>query len=97
MGEISIKINIADRVYPLKVNMEEEELIRGAAKLINDRIKEYQENYAVRDKQDLLSMCVLHYATSSLKADNKVTVDDTEVAEKVYQLDYLLTQFFSKQ
>jgi cell division protein ZapA len=77
--------------------MEEEEVIRRAAKLINDRIKEYQENYAVRDKQDLLSMCVLHYATSSLKADMKVTVDDTEVTEKVYQLDYLLTQFFSKQ
>ena len=77
--------------------MEEEEIIRRAAKLINDRIKEYQENYAVRDKQDLLSMCVLHYATSSLKADAKVTTDDTEVTDKVYQLDYLLTEFFSKQ
>ena len=97
MGETSIKINIADRVYPLKVNMEEEELIRRAAKLINDRIKEYQENYAVRDKQDLLSMCVLHYATSSLKSDMKVTVEDTEVTEKVYQLDHLLNEFFSKQ
>ncbi len=97
MGEISIKINIADRVYPLKVNMEEEEIIRRAAKLINDRIKEYQENYAVRDKQDLLSMCVLHYATSALKADKKVTVEDTEVTEKVYQLDHLLNGFFSKQ
>ena len=97
MGEISIKINIADRVYPLKVNAEEEEIIRRAAKLINDRIKEFQENYAVRDKQDLLSMCVLHYATASLKADQKVTTEDTEVTEKVYQLDYLLTEFFSKQ
>jgi cell division protein ZapA (FtsZ GTPase activity inhibitor) len=97
MGEISIKINIADRVYPLKVNMEEEEIIRRAARLINDRIKEFQENYAVRDKQDLLSMCVLHYATATLKADKKVTVEDTEVTEKVYQLDYLLTEFFSKQ
>ena len=54
MGEISIKINIADRVYPLRVNMEEEEVIRRAAKIINDRIKEFQDNYAVRDKQDLL-------------------------------------------
>jgi len=97
MGEISIKINIADRVYPLKVNMEEEEIIRRAAKLINDRIKEYQENYAVRDKQDLLSMCVLHYATSALKADKKVSVEDTELTEKVYQLDHLLSGFFSKQ
>ena len=82
MGEISVKINIADRVYPLKIDTEEEEIIRRAAKLINDRIKEYQENYAVKDKQDLLSMCVLHYATASLKAERKVTVEDTTVAEK---------------
>ncbi|HVW12648.1 MAG TPA: cell division protein ZapA [Mucilaginibacter sp.] len=96
MGEISIKINIADRVYPLKVNMEEEEIIRRAAKLINDRIKEYQENYAVRDKQDLLSMAVLHYATSSLKAEQKVMAEDTDVTDKVYQLDHMLSDFFSK-
>ncbi|NCD70906.1 cell division protein ZapA [Mucilaginibacter agri] len=96
MGEISIKINIADRVYPLKVSMEEEEIIRRAAKLINDRLKEYQENYAVRDKQDLLSMAVLHYATASLKAERKVTDEDTQVADNVYKLDQLLTNFFSK-
>ena len=96
MGEISIKINIADRVYPLKVNMEEEEIIRRAAKLINDRIREYQENYAVRDKQDLLSMAVLHYATSSLKAEKKVISEDTDVTDKVYQLDGMLSDFFSK-
>jgi cell division protein ZapA (FtsZ GTPase activity inhibitor) len=95
MGEISIKINIADRVYPLKVNMEEEEIIRRAAKMINDRIKEYQENYAVRDKQDLLSMSVLHYATTSLKAEKKVMVEDTEVADRVFKLDHMLSEFFS--
>jgi len=96
MGEISIKINIADRVYPLKVNMEEEEVVRRAAKLINDRIKELQDNYAVRDKQDLLSMCVLHYATATLQAEKKMVNEDTEVADKVYQIDKLLDGFFSK-
>ena len=96
MGEISIKINIADRVYPLRVNMEEEEMIRRAAKIINDRIKEFQDNYAVRDKQDLLSMCVLHYATATLKAEKKRVDEDTEVADKVYQLDQMLNNFFSK-
>ncbi|HYK76509.1 MAG TPA: cell division protein ZapA [Daejeonella sp.] len=96
MGEISIKINIADRVYPLKVNMAEEEVIRRAAKLINDRIKDYQDNYAVRDKQDLLSMCVLHYATETLKVEKKVMHEDSEVAEKIDRLDQLLTDFFAK-
>ncbi|HWV70441.1 MAG TPA: cell division protein ZapA [Pseudosphingobacterium sp.] len=94
MGDISIKINIADRLYPLRIEMEEEEIIRHAAKLINDRIKDLQENYAVRDKQDLLSMAVLHYATATLKAEKQVREEDTSVSEKVYKLDQLLTEFF---
>ncbi|QNL52648.1 cell division protein ZapA [Olivibacter sp. SDN3] len=96
MGDISIKINIADRIYPLRIDMEEEEVIRHAAKLINDRIKDLQENYAVRDKQDLLSMAVLHYATSALKAEKQVREEDTGVSEKVYQLDQLLSEFFKQ-
>jgi len=96
MGEISIKINIADRVYPLKVNMEEEEVIRKAAKLINDRIKEYQDDYAVRDKQDLLSMCVLHYATATINAEKAALNKHIEITEQVYKLDQLLAPFSPK-
>lgn len=96
MGEISIKINIADRVYPLKINTEEEEIVRRAAKMINDRVKEFQENYAVKDKQDLLAMCVLHYATSNIKAEKKVSTTDTDIADRVYELDILLDNFFGK-
>jgi cell division protein ZapA (FtsZ GTPase activity inhibitor) len=96
MGEISIKINIADRVYPLKINTDEEEIIRRAAKMINDRIKEFQENYAVKDKQDLLAMCVLHYATGNIKAEKKVSTTDTHIADYVYELDNLLDNFFAK-
>ncbi len=96
MGEISIKITISDRIYPLKVNVEEEEIVRRAAKIINERIKDYQENYAVRDKQDLLSMAVLHYATAVLRTEHKVQHQDTAVAEKVEELDSLLNGFFAK-
>src|SRR5690606_40820313 len=67
------------RIYPLRVDMEEEEVIRRAVKLINDKIKEFQENYAVRDKQDLLSMCVLHYATAMLKAERKSSADEAGI------------------
>lgn len=96
MGEISIKITISDRIYPLKVNTEEEEIVRRAAKIINERIKEYQENYAVRDKQDLLSMAVLHYATAVLRTEHKAQSQDTTVTDKVEELDSLLNGFFAK-
>ena len=96
MGEISIKINIADRVYPLRVTTEEEEVIRHAAKLINEKIKELQENYAVRDKQDLLSMCVLQYATGMIKAEREAQKTDVNVEQSIHELDTLLSDFFKK-
>ena len=94
MGEISNKINIADRIYPLRVAMEEEEIIRQAAKLINERIKEFQENYAVRDKQDLLSMSVLHYATGMIKAERRIGEDELEVSNRIGELENMLEEFF---
>lgn len=96
MGDISIKINIADRVYPLRVSVEEEEVIRHAAKLINEKIKELQENYAVRDKQDLLSMCVLQYATGMIKAERGNQSEDKEFENSLSELDHMLTEFFKK-
>lgn len=96
MGEISIKINIADRVYPLRVETEEEEIIRHAAKLINEKIKELQDNYAVRDKQDLLSMCVLQYATGMIKAERKVSQNEEGLEVQIHELDTLLSDFFKK-
>ncbi|UIR54570.1 cell division protein ZapA [Sphingobacterium sp. SRCM116780] len=96
MGEISIKINIADRVYPLRVDTSEEEIIRHAAKLINEKVKELQDNYTVRDKQDLLSMCVLQYATGMLKAERQVQTQDQGVEQSVHELDQLLSNFFTK-
>ena len=96
MGEISIKINIADRVYPLRVTAEEEEVIRHAAKLINEKMKELQENYAVRDKQDLLSMSLLQYATGMIKAERKAEQQDEGLEQSIHELDSLLTDFFKK-
>ncbi|NGM61264.1 cell division protein ZapA [Sphingobacterium sp. SGG-5] len=96
MGEISIKINIADRVYPLRIEAQEEEVIRHAAKLINEKMKELQENYAVRDKQDLLSMCVLQYATGMIKAEKNVQNKDVGLEQSLHELDGILTNFFHK-
>ena len=77
MSEISIKVNIGTRTYPLSVKPEEEEVIRLAAKNINDSIKNLQENYAVKDIQDLLAMTALQMATQQL-VKKPVTPENTE-------------------
>ncbi|MFV0529834.1 MAG: cell division protein ZapA [Flavobacteriales bacterium] len=58
-GKIKVKINVAGRMYPLTIAPIEEETVRRAGKNLNDMIKEFEKNYDVRDKQDVLSMCAL--------------------------------------
>ena len=43
MEDLSIKIKIADREYPMKVKLVDEERVRIAGKLINEKIKSYRE------------------------------------------------------
>ena len=59
MSELSIKVTIGGRSYPLTINRSEEEKIRKAVSEIDKNIKELKNNYAVVDMQDLLAMTAL--------------------------------------
>lgn len=63
---LKIKVNIAQRVYPLTIRRDEEERVRKAVAAINESVKRFEERYAVSDKQDVLAMCTLQFATQYL-------------------------------
>ena len=69
MDEITINITLLDRPYRLSVARADEEKVRKAGNLINERIKYYSKHYAYKDVQDLLSMTALQFATSVVKMD----------------------------
>ncbi len=73
MGERSIKVTIAGRIYPITVKGDEEEGVRAAAKKVDDNIKHLQDNYAVKDKQDLLAMTALQFSTKVIENSAKVS------------------------
>ena len=75
MSELSIKVNIAGRTYPLTIARDEEEKIRKAASQINENIKHLQDNYAVKDMQDLLAMTALQFSTNNVAQTNSVEAD----------------------
>ncbi len=60
--KLKIKLTLADRVYPMTITADQEASLRASAKKIDAMIKQLEENYAVRDKQDVLAMCALQYA-----------------------------------
>lgn len=95
MSELSIKVNIASRFYPLSIKPEEEENVRKAAKMINENIKNFEENYAVKDKQDLLAMAALEYASKILEKKSATGDDDKSLA-RLKAMDTFLADYLSK-
>lgn len=67
MSELSetftIRVNIADRYYPLKIKRSDEAKVRNAAKKINDTVYQYRKVYADKDAQDFLAMAALQFVT----------------------------------
>jgi cell division protein ZapA (FtsZ GTPase activity inhibitor) len=67
MSEVNIKVEIAGSVFPLKVNAEDEQNIKEAVDLINNKIVEFEKNYAIKDKKDVLGMVMLQLVSQLYK------------------------------
>jgi len=83
-----IKLTIANRVYPLNVPLEQEEGLRTASKKIELMLKHFEDNYAVKDKQDVLAMCALQLATQTEEenlSEAKVNEEVNSRLEKINQ------------
>jgi len=65
--ELTINLKIANRLYPIKINRDDEEDIRKAANLINEVVLLYKEKYqnsqdAPISEQDYLACAITHLA-----------------------------------
>ena len=94
--KLKIKISIADRVYPLTVEPSQEEGLRSASKKIDAMIKQFEQSYAVRDKQDVLAMCALQFAAQVEQKQIDKVEDHTKTSEKLKSLNDLLDQYLQK-
>jgi len=90
MSELSIKVTIAGRTYPLTIKRDEEEMIRKAAKSIDEQISRFGANYAVKDKQDLLAMTALQLATRN--AVIPAESDTSQLESGLTEIDQLLDE-----
>ena len=93
--KLKIKLSIANRVYPLTIDPGQEEGLRKAALEIDKMIKQFEQSYSVRDKQDVLAMCALQFASQNeQKTIDKDSLND-EVELKLSALDELLKNHLS--
>ena len=91
----TINLYIADKHYPLRIKRSEEELVRKAARLINDKIALYRTHFKVEDSElelkDLLAMAACQVAIQALKAEERT--DSSPITKSIIQLDKELEDF----
>jgi len=75
---LSIKVQIAERFYPLKIKRQDEEKIRRAARLINDKVLQYKQRYTDKDTQDFLAMAALQFVISLQDCEQQQNVVSLE-------------------
>ena len=94
--KLKIKLTVVDRVYPLTISPDQEASLRVSAKKIDEMTKQLEENYAVRDKQDVLAMCALQYAAQlENQLENNSTKDkpSNKINELIELIDLHLSNY----
>jgi len=90
--ELQITITIEGRPYKLTVDRSEEETVRLAAKSIEGQISHYAKNFKYSDKQDLLAMVALHFATTAVYANKEASFVTQQLSPTVKEMDNILTE-----
>jgi cell division protein ZapA len=93
--KLSIRVNIADKYYPLKIDRTEEERIRKAAKLINEKVLQYKQKYADKDVLDFLAMTALQNTTRMVELEEKQDVN--KLAESIKELTEELDDYIKEE
>lgn len=98
MGEKRIiKLNLANRKYPIRVSKHdesEEEIIRKAAKLVDEKLKQYQKKFSNREIIDILAMTSLQIAQELIltKRSSESAVNVDNFIELSDRLDEILEE-----
>ncbi len=96
-NDISIKVSIGDRTYPLRIKAEEEEIVRKAAKLLNEKMLFFNTSFSVKDKIDGLAMAALEYAVDAINKSNikhltePQSVDFNPIKSKLMEIESLFS------
>lgn len=95
MEKLKIKLSIANRIYPLTIDPSQEEGLRKAALDINTMIKQLEQSYSVNDKQDVLAMCALQFASKTKKRSIDNNNSNKSFENKLKELNELIIETIS--
>ena len=90
--ELAVKINICNRLYPMKVQAIDEKRVRTAGRLLNEQVEAYINKFGIDDKQDLLAMVAFDCLIKTLRLEESTTQETQSLEKQVDILVQLIDQ-----
>ena len=92
MSDVSVKVEIADGIYTLKVKSEDENNVKQAVELINQKISEFERNYGVKDKKDVIAMVTLQLVSQLAKEKTQAEQELSTLKLVLEDVEQMLVQ-----
>lgn len=92
MSDVSVKVEIAGGLYTLKVGSDDERNVKQAVDLINQKISEFERNYGVKDKKDVLAMVTLQLVSLLQKQKNQAEQELSTLKAVLVDVEQMLAQ-----
>lgn len=79
--KLAITVQVCGRKYTLNIERSQEEYIRKAAKMVEDKVSAYKKHFADKDDQDFLCMTAIAFTFEMLQS--RESKGDTALADSV--------------
>jgi cell division protein ZapA len=93
---VSISVTVGERQYPLKIRAQDEELVRQAEHLINEKFNEFQLRFTGQEKIDYLAMSALMNFVDLLKNQNADGEQNQMLFQKISEAEKMIAEAMKK-
>ena len=88
---IPLNLTIGDRTYRVRIQPNDEEVVRKTVKTINDKLIEFKTQFAGKDMQDYIAMVLVWFATEqNASISNQVNLD--HIGSRLQTLEKMIDQ-----
>ncbi len=84
----SIQLNIGSRTFSVQIERKKEQIYREAAKMINDKLRQYASYFPDQEKEDYLAMATLDIAVNLISESH---IDD-RLKDMIQTIDKTISQ-----
>ncbi len=89
---LSVRIVIGNIELPMRVKPEDEALLRQAGKLAQEKLRHFENNFGIQDRERLLTMALFDVVVEKIKSQEEIDNDKSKLSQELQELDFVLGQ-----